>query len=248
MEKAKKNIIKNNKFENIEKLKNEKERKLQENKDNYLLDLKTIKEKYEAQLKKRKIEFEQNNRKISNEYKLKEDKMNYTYIKLIKELEMKRKNIENKLELNKKIEELTNMKTINKLIYTTYIQYKENIFNSINIRHAILNFYENNKNKNNKILIDLFHNDFNIINTFKEKVNSFQNKSNTFKTKIGYNRERANHQLNDIHTKTNSIKSQEIEKNENKCQLPIFVNNYKKKFNLPFNIIGPKKNNSQDLH
>ena len=39
MEKAKKNIIKNKKFENIEKLKNEKERKLQENKDNYLLDL-----------------------------------------------------------------------------------------------------------------------------------------------------------------------------------------------------------------
>ena len=58
-------------------------------------------------MKKRKIEFEQNNRKISNEYKLKEDKMNYTHIKLIKELEMKRKNIENKLELNKKIEELT---------------------------------------------------------------------------------------------------------------------------------------------
>ena len=46
--------------------------------------------------------------------------MNYTYIKLIKELEMKRKNVENKLELNKKIEELTNIKTINKLIVDAF--------------------------------------------------------------------------------------------------------------------------------
>ena len=69
--------------------------------------------------------------------------------------------------------------------FLTYsIQYKENIFNSINIRHAILNFYENNKNKNNKILIDLFHNDFNIINTFKEKVNSFQNNQTLLKLKL----------------------------------------------------------------
>ena len=61
-------------------------------------------------MKKWKIEFEQNNRKISNEYKLKEDKMNYTYIKLIKELEMKRKNIENKLELNKNLKSLLTLK------------------------------------------------------------------------------------------------------------------------------------------
>jgi hypothetical protein len=201
------NKIKHNK---INEIKERKEKELNNNRQKYLEEINKIKEKYENEIKKSKIKFELNNRIINNEYKLMEEKLNHIYSKKIVTLENKKREISNNLNLNKKIENFTNIKILHELVYNTYIEYRDNIINAINIKHIILNFNEKNIFSKNAQMRNNFKNDINaIIDLIKKKVNAFQNVS-----KSVFKRERKNHNYRSIRESKSQLPNKEEENKE----------------------------------
>ena len=201
------NKIKHNK---INEIKERKEKELNNNRQKYFEEINKIKEKYENEIKKSKIKFELNNRIINNEYKLMEEKLNHIYSKKIVTLENKKREIANNLNLNKKIENFTNIKILHELVYNTYIEYRDNIINAINIKHIILNFNEKNIFSKNAQMRNNFKNDINaIIDLIKKKVNAFQNVS-----KSVFKRERKNHNYRSIRESKSQLLNKEEENKE----------------------------------
>ena len=170
MSNIKKEEINNKHNKKIKDNKDWKEIELKKNRDKFLEDIKEIKDKYEIEFKKIKYEYEKNNNKIHHEYKLKEDKINCIYFQKKLNFEKKIKDITNKNKLTKKIENLTNLNKLNELVYNTFIEYKENIFNAINISHIIINSYENSENIKNKLIKNIMNNEHNKINDIYGKL------------------------------------------------------------------------------
>ena len=228
------NKIKHNK---INEIKERKEKELNNNRQKYLEEINKIKEKYENEIKKSKIKFELNNRIINNEYKLMEEKLNHIYSKKIVTLENKKREIANNLNLNKKIENFTNIKILHELVYNTYIEYRDNIINAINIKHIILNFNEKNVFSKNAQMRNNFKNDINaIIDLIKKKVNAFQNVS-----KSVFKRERKNHNYRSIRESKSQLPNKEEEKKKEN------VNNTLKFPKIIYHNIDSKKKSSEHL-
>ena len=117
-----------------------------------------MKKEYENKIKSIKTKYNNSNNNIINKYRLEEEKLNSIF--LAKEENYKKKIKDNIKEFETKIENLTNINTINELVYNTYNIYKNNIYNAININHLILNYYKNNDYIKNKIIKNILKDDY----------------------------------------------------------------------------------------
>ena len=95
-------------------------------------------------------------------YRNKIEYLNYQFIRIIQ-----------KFKLNKKLENLKDIKRLNQIIYYTYDINKNNYYNSTNINNIFINYYDNNKSKN---IINEYENIIKLKNE-KEKINRLNDKS-----------------------------------------------------------------------
>ena len=160
------NIYKRKKKDNEKKESEEKT----ENEKKYLSDVENIKKEYEEKLKIRKNQYLEDNEKIIAKFKL-------IYEKLEAELELKKKKLNENCFLTKqnlgfmdKIKNNENMLTLNKIIYNTYDNFKNNYYNSMTINNLLL-YYNNNTDINNKMRNILGNKYDKIINIRKKKFN-----------------------------------------------------------------------------
>ena len=183
------NSLNNNKVEldnikknKIKEISEKKEIELIKNKEKYLEDIKLIKKKFEEEIKSRKSQYQSVNYKIINEYKLAKDKIENIYNKKEEILQKKIKDITNEFELDKKIENLNNIKIVNELVCNTYNNYPNNFYNAININKFIVHHYGNNNNIKKNIIKNILKDDCEIeINNIFKKIEFFEKESNDFK-------------------------------------------------------------------
>jgi len=81
--------------------------------------------------------------KIYNKYKIMEEKEHIIHKLKSEELDKKYHDIINNLTYDTKIENMTNTKKINEIIYNTYNSYNDNYYNSININKILLTYLTN---------------------------------------------------------------------------------------------------------
>ena len=153
------NFLKNEMSKNEISKKND----LENNHSKFLSEIESIKTKYENEVKSLKHSYIQNKSKINNKYQLKYEELEVFYKDKLERIENRCKEILDKISFEKKIEELTNMKRINKLIYNTYNLYNNNYYNSKNINNIIMNFHKNNENIKNDIQLITPQNDYEIM-------------------------------------------------------------------------------------
>ena len=143
--KIKEDIKLKNKIELNEK---KKSAEVKLNHDNYYSDIKEIKKRYEKEIKDRENKYKKDEDKIYNKYKIMEEK-EYIIQKLkLEELDKKYEDIINNLTYDKRIENMSNTKKINQIIYNSYNSYKNNYYNSININRILLSYLANEHIKN----------------------------------------------------------------------------------------------------
>ena len=131
------------------KINNEEEKKeLQDENEKYISDIEKIKKKYENEIKQRKDKYEKDKKEIKNKYKLQNKKENMIYEFNIKEIEKKYNEVFNNLQYDIKIQNLTNFKSINEMIFNTYNNNKNNYYNAININNILLSYSKNEYIKN----------------------------------------------------------------------------------------------------
>ena len=140
------------KEKNKEKSKLERENKINEEKEKeekeinnikYLNDIEKIRKRYENEIKERKQKYEDENHNISKKYKLINEKERIKYDLKIEKLILKYRNIINKYEFDKKIENYDKMLRINKMVFNIYNNYNNNYFNSLNINTLLLSYIKN---------------------------------------------------------------------------------------------------------
>ena len=134
-----------NKTELNEKSKNA---KLKLNHDNYYSDIKEIKKRYEKEIKDRENKYKKDEDKIYNNYKIMEEKEYIIHKLKLEELDKKYEDIINNLTYDKTIENMTNTKKINQIIYNAYNSYNNNYYNSINVNRILLSYFTNEHIKN----------------------------------------------------------------------------------------------------
>ena len=135
-------------YENeITKLENEKISKMKF-KDNKFKEFKEDEVKKEKDSAKQK---NKNNKEKGKELKLKEDN-NVNSMK--KEYENENE-IKQKLEIDKKLENLDYLKRLTEIIFYTYERYNNNYYNSVNINNALDSYYKNKEGFNNKLNKDI---------------------------------------------------------------------------------------------
>ena len=144
-------IINNNKINNIEKEKEE----LESNNKQYQSEITNLKEEYEKKIKKIKLKYKNNINNIRNKYKIINNRNDNIYKNKIKELNHKIELILNEYKYDEKIEQKIKYKEIIEIIYNTYINYKKNYYNSLNINniydYKMKNQIINKKNNNKEI-------------------------------------------------------------------------------------------------
>ena len=87
------------------------------------------------------------------------DKEYQNHIYKINELIRKYNEEIQNLEYDKIIENISNIKKLNEIIYNTYNVHSDNYFNSININNLLVNYYYNEYIKNN-IMKKILRNDY----------------------------------------------------------------------------------------
>ena len=211
-------------YKNILKGKNEK--KLKENKTNmnkeyklynnkYKIEIENIRNKYEKEIKSKKYEYENIKKEVKSKYNNMNDYINIVYMNKIENLNYQFIRIIQKFELNKKLENLKNIKRLNEIIYYTYDKNKNNYYNSTNINSLLIN-YSNNKNininSNNENIIKL-KNEKDKINRLKDKNKDEKNKYKPLKIK---NEEKINNNIiiNKIKEYDDGIYEGEIKNNK----------------------------------
>ena len=147
----------------LEKNEESKNNELKNNETKFLSEIKKLKNKYEKDIKSLKQTFLQTEGKINNKYKLKKEKIEIFCNGKIKILENIYDRIMKKISIEQKIEDLTNLKRINKLVYNTYNLYNNNYFNAKNINNIIINFHKSNDIIKNNIQKTASENDYEII-------------------------------------------------------------------------------------
>ena len=125
----------------IEINKKNEEEELKINKNTYLVEIEEIKKKYLCEFKKRKNKFITDIKNIRKKYKLINEKDYILNKNKIEQLNNKLTEDFKKLKYDNQIENLTNIKKINELIYNSYISYNNNYYNCININNIIYNYY-----------------------------------------------------------------------------------------------------------
>ena len=145
--------------EKIKIINNEKDEELKLNKEEFISDIEEIKKRYKKEIKERKEKYEKKINEINNKYKLKNNKENIVYEfkikKLDKEYNEKIKNFKSDI----KIEDMTNLKKINEIVYNTYKVCNDNYYNSVNINNILLSYYKNEYIKN-KIMKRILNNNY----------------------------------------------------------------------------------------
>ena len=121
------------------------------NKEKFISEIEEIKKKYEEEIKIKINEYENYNNKINNEYREINEKNNIIYKSKKNEINKKYNEKIEILGYNKKIENLNNLKKFNEIVYNTYIIYKQNYFNCLNIKSLVKNYYKSEDIKNNII-------------------------------------------------------------------------------------------------
>ena len=134
-----------NKTELNEKNKNA---KLKLNHDNYYSDIKEIKKRYEKEIKDRENKYKKDEDKIYNNYKIMEEKEYIIHKLKLGDLDKKYEDIINNLTYDKTIENMTNTKKINQIIYNAYNSYNNNYYNSINVNRILFSYFTNEHIKN----------------------------------------------------------------------------------------------------
>ena len=145
--------------EKIKIINNEKDEELKLNKEEFISDIEEIKKRYKKEIKERREKYEKKINEINNKYKLKNNKENIVYEfkieKLDKEYNEKIKNFKYDI----KIEDMTNLKKINEIVYNTYNVCNDNYYNSVNINNILLSYYKNEYIKN-KIMKRILNNNY----------------------------------------------------------------------------------------
>ena len=116
----------------------------------YLFDIEQIKKKYEEEIKLLKYKFEIKKNEIINKYKIIKKREECFHKYKIEKLNKNHDDEIKKLEYDTKIENMSNIKKLNEMIYNTYNLFNNNYYNSININTLLLS-YINNKYINTKI-------------------------------------------------------------------------------------------------
>ena len=190
------------------------EKDLKINNDKNLLGIEIKKKKYEKEIIKIMNEFKKDNNNIKKNYKLMNEKENILYEKKTKELNKKYNEEINKLNYNKKIENMIDFKRLNEIILNSYYCYSNNYYNAININNLLLNYYKNEYIKN-KIMKKVLKNNLKEIIFKNEKQKNYKKEKKEEILKI-------NEIIENNENKMNKIK----EENENN------IKKYKKKIML----------------
>ena len=135
----------------IKKNKYNEEKELKLNIEKYLKDICEINKKYKNDIKLRKYELEKSNIKIINKYKYKNEKEYILFNYKKKEINRNYNTEIKKLEFDRKIKDLEEIKSINEIIFNTYNSYKNNYYNALNVNNILL-FYTKNEKINNNII------------------------------------------------------------------------------------------------
>ena len=172
--------------------------------DIYLLDIEEIKKRYENEIIERKNRLKEDENEIIKKYKLinEKERVNHKY----KINEMNKLYARKIKTLDTKIENMTNLKKINELIYNTYYMYNNNYYNAINLRNALLSYENPNRNIDNK-------NDN--INNFNDNIHN--NNNILIKDNIKQNKEEYKNDIHDnnIYRKDNVEQNKEEDKGNN---------------------------------
>ena len=144
------------------------------------------------------IEIQPNNKelniyeKLINNYENKIENLQRGKINKLKENKNKNDNL-NLKEIDNKLENLSDIKRLNDIIYNTYINYNNNYYNSINIQNILINSKNNNEINNelndeyeniikikqkNKIIYEYEEKIKNIKLEYENKINEIKNNHN----------------------------------------------------------------------
>ena len=216
------NDIKRIKENKIIKNEDMKQKELVKKKKELISEIKKIKDKYKAEIRLKKQEFFKKEGKIKNEYILKKENIEMFYEFKIKKLENKCNDILDKISFDKKIEDITNLKSLNELVYNTYDSYNNNYYNSKNINNIIMNLHKSNKQIKNNIQNKVSEEDYEIM------IQSL------LSDKPNYENKRENN-INDNNINDNGniyeLKNDIIEKEKKALLLERELNEIKTKFN-----------------
>ena len=200
----------------IKEIKDKKELEIKKVKEKFLKEIELMKNEFDKNLEKLKLDYKLIYNKINNDFKLKEEKIFYFFEKKKENLIKAMKKFTDEIESEKtKINNITNIKELNEIVYNTYNEYPKNIFNAINISQAIINCYDENLDIKKKVINKIIKNNNDKIFSISRKVNYFIKLiEQKFQTKTRINvRNSNNNNNNQINHK--KINSQSIRNNIN---------------------------------
>ena len=158
----------------IKEIKDKKELEIKKVKEKFLKEIELMKNEFDKNLKKLKLDYKLIYNKINNDFKLKEEKIFYFFEKKKENLIKAMKKFTDEIESEKtKINNITNIKELNEIVYNTYNEYPKNIFNAINISQAIINCYDENLDIKKKVINKIIKNNNDKIFSISRKVNYF---------------------------------------------------------------------------
>jgi len=142
--------------------------------------------------------------KIYNKYKIMEEKEHIIHKLKSEELDKKYHDIINNLTYDTKIENMTNTKKINEIIYNTYNSYNDNYYNSININKILLT-YLTNEHINSDIMKNILKDKYEEIKKIILRQNDEDNKIKQKKDLIKKFKEEYDKKLKDEKERLNDI-------------------------------------------
>ena len=174
------------------------------NYDKYISDIKEIKKRYEKEIKNRENKYKKDEDKIYNKYKIMEEKEHIIHKLKSEELDKKYHDIINNLTYDTKIENMTNTKKINEIIYNTYNSYNDNYYNSININKILLT-YLTNEHINSEIMKSILKDKYEEIKKIILRQNDEDNKIKQKKDSLKKIKEEYDKKLKDEKERLNDI-------------------------------------------
>ena len=214
------NINKINKIKRKNKRKNSKSKdeEKKKNKDKYKKDLENLKIEYNKKIKNIKMKYNNDANSIDNKYKTINDNIENIYNNKINKLKKKMNILIDNCGYNEKINKITNLNELIKIIYKAYTNNNNNYYNVININ----NIYKNYFNIDSDIL--KLKENHNIIQNYKTKLKDKENAQNSI----------INNYKSKINDQNNIIKNNETKINEQNS----IIKDYESKINEQNNIIN----------
>ena len=138
-----KNKIKNISNKTKEKNVKDENEELRINENNYKLKLEKLRKEYEKKIKLAKRNYNKRINNIKNKYKKINFETDNIYINKIEKLNQKINQKYNSYKFKEKIETVTNFNEVMEIFFNTYLNYKNNYFNSLNINNIYDQYYNN---------------------------------------------------------------------------------------------------------